>query len=168
MITIMRNAGDSGRTEREDLLERVLEVIENEYPILVLGFQQRSEGLHTIQRFQEDVERFLNAFITTLYCCRTRAYWLQVLHGLEHGLQSLLSPYFIVEITHWESVHSRGAKLKLSVKPKFAQGLDQAKVNKISSVHTGYPGTSSAEPAVNWKLYRKVTVAEIRFREEAN
>jgi serine/threonine protein kinase len=150
---ILRLLGNGDRglsgSARADVAERILEVLGNEFAILVVGFKQR--GVSGRNEFRRSAEDLCNAMMTTVYHCCQDMLWKSVADKLERGLTDLLSEYFTAEMDSWISKGSRGAKVKLHF---------------IDS-NTGSPPpvpawslTLQKKPAaiefLNWQLYRKL------------
>ncbi|OCL13494.1 hypothetical protein AOQ84DRAFT_225375 [Glonium stellatum] len=179
MVNTMLSAGDNGIpiNTRSDISERILEHVTNEFTILLVGFTQRGNGNISKDKFKSDMERFINAFMMALYSCQQSSHeWNNVLEGLKKGLTKLLSPYFGISFCRQEYLGRRAAKVELTSKKKSISphNLHSVGWNSRQSEITIGAGNSELknlrgiEPLLDWPLYRKTVVAELRIASPTN
>ncbi|KAF5257089.1 hypothetical protein FOXYS1_12400 [Fusarium oxysporum] len=169
MIKTMVDAGDTGRNCRSDVGDKIVGVLDNEFPILAQGFSQRVHSPESIERFTQDSESFCNALLAALYSCPSGQHPSEVILGLDQGFRKILHPYFDLQI-HWGM--SRGF-LAARVVLTLAIGRDLpllGRKDKLPQVHQiGYAETDSFKirgprpiPLIDWNIFRKLIVLIVR------
>lgn len=171
MMRTMLAAGDKGRSDQPDPCERILEIINDEFPILAMAFSQQCSGHESTKKFMSVTEKFCNALATALYCCRhvTAAAWNTLVDSYETRMKLILSEHFEVQIERWEHISQRGAKVRLTFKqvrpllytPLVAAGNGKQQEESLSR-NLMCTAAQEVEPLLDWNLYRKLVVTKIR------
>jgi hypothetical protein len=178
MVHTMLDAGDRGNSDnaRSGLCARIVEHITNEFPILLIGFMQRGGSELLKEKFAHDVEELANAFMTTLCYCRDNERNEVFQAPLKKGLTKLLSTYFGVSFRRSEISDRLGAQMVLT--PKRNQislqgrhmGIRKGKQPE-GTMSLRWPESDDVHGVkylLDWNLYRKIIVTELRISSPTN
>jgi serine/threonine protein kinase/ankyrin repeat protein len=153
IVRSLYGAGDRCKVKQPELEHKILEILKNEYPILVTGYEQRGFNAKSKEQFKADSEELCNALLAGLYSHREPGSDRQrVVRALDDGLKKLFSPYFDVKLDPGDDVSSRGAWAKLTYKSQSAMVTEN--IPKGGQRLIG--NDRSTVPLLDWNLYRKV------------
>ncbi|KAF5704227.1 serine threonine kinase [Fusarium mundagurra] len=169
MIKTMVGAGDTGRKSRSDVCDKIVRVLDDEFPILAQGFSQRMHNPESIERFTQDSESFCNALLAALYSCPSQHHHPAVISGLEQSFQKTLHQYFDSRI-HWGM--SRGfLEARVVLTPVIARNTQHVgRKDKLPQSHLiDYKEAGGSQncrprptPLIDWNVFRKLIVLVAR------